>query len=63
MTHPPMIQFAYAMRAIVINEFTGPAWKKRVYGIKGASNLGQAALLSFDFATERIWIYYGIGFL
>jgi hypothetical protein len=35
----------------------------RVFGVPGAKTLGQAALLSFDFATRRIWITYGILFL
>lgn len=55
--------FAYALRALVVNEFTGPAWMQRVWGVPGARTLGQAALVSFDFATNRVWITYGILFL
>eukprot|EP00192_Tetraselmis_astigmatica_P001759 CAMPEP_0117657340 /NCGR_PEP_ID=MMETSP0804-20121206/5278_1 /TAXON_ID=1074897 /ORGANISM="Tetraselmis astigmatica, Strain CCMP880" /LENGTH=1545 /DNA_ID=CAMNT_0005463787 /DNA_START=295 /DNA_END=4932 /DNA_ORIENTATION=- len=44
--------FAYAIRAFVINEMTSPKW----------GNLGMLALESFDFATERYWIWAGIGF-
>lgn len=57
------MQFAYALRALVINEFTGPDWYMRVWGVPGARTLGQAALLSFDFATDRVWIILGILFL
>lgn len=57
------VQFGYALRALVINEFTGPDWQTRVWGIAGARTLGQAALVSFDFATSRVWIAYGILFL
>lgn len=57
------VQFAYALRALVINEFTGPDWNMRVFGVPGAKTLGQAALLAFDFATSRVWITYGILFL
>jgi hypothetical protein len=56
-------QFAYALRALVVNEFTGPDWTQRVWGVPGAKTLGQAALVSFDFATSRAWIAYGILFL
>lgn len=56
-------QFGYALRALVINEFTGPDWTQRVWGVPGARTLGQAALVSFDFATSRVWITYGILFL
>lgn len=58
-----VLQFGYALRALVINEFTGPDWQSRVFGIKGAKTLGQAALVSFDFATSRVWITYGVLFL
>jgi hypothetical protein len=58
------LQFAYAMRAVVVNEFTGPDWSQRMPGlVKGASTLGEAALLSFDFATDRSWVANGIIFL
>lgn len=47
----------------MVNEFTGPDWTQRVWGVPGARTLGQAALVSFDFATSRVWITYGILFL
>jgi ABC-type multidrug transport system permease subunit len=55
--------FAYALRALAINEFTSHQWSARVAGVPGASNLGQAALVSFDFPLERSWILIGIAFL
>ncbi|KAF6263806.1 ABC-2 type transporter-domain-containing protein [Scenedesmus sp. NREL 46B-D3] len=55
--------FAYALRALVINEFRSPQWTQRVLGVPGASTMGQAALISFDFYTDEIWIVIGIAFL
>jgi hypothetical protein len=57
------MQFAYALRALVINEFRSPQWTQRVLGVPGASTMGQAALISFDFYTDEAWIAIGIGFL
>lgn len=57
------MQFAYALRALCINEFRSPQWKQKVLGVPGASTMGQAALLSFDFYTDETWIGIGIGFL
>lgn len=57
------LQFAYALRALVINEFRSPQWRTRVLGVPGATYMGQAALISFDFYTDERWIGYGIVFL
>jgi hypothetical protein len=57
------LQFAYALRALVINEFRSPQWSQRVLGVPGASTMGQAALISFDFYTDEAWIGIGIAFL
>jgi hypothetical protein len=57
------LQFAYALRALVINEFRSPQWTQRVLGVPGASTMGQAALISFDFYTDEAWIGIGIAFL
>jgi hypothetical protein len=62
-SHVTAVQFAYALRALVINEFRSPQWQQRVLGVPGASTMGQAALISFDFYTDEIWIAIGIGFL
>jgi hypothetical protein len=56
-------QFAYGLRALVINEFTSPDWGQKVIGVPGANTMGKAALVSFDFHTDRDWIGIGILFL
>ncbi|WIA42005.1 hypothetical protein OEZ86_009302 [Tetradesmus obliquus] len=55
--------FAYALRALVINEFRSPQWSQKVLGVPGAYTMGQAALISFDFYTDENWIVIGIAFL
>ncbi|KAK9829450.1 hypothetical protein WJX72_005937 [[Myrmecia] bisecta] len=53
--------FAYALRALVINEMTSPDWSAPVS--PGASiSVGVASLESFGFYTDRKWIWVGIGY-
>lgn len=63
LTLPCAVQFAYALRALVINEFRSPQWSQKVLGVPGAYTMGQAALISFDFYTDENWIVIGIAFL
>ncbi|GFR41754.1 hypothetical protein Agub_g2509 [Astrephomene gubernaculifera] len=55
----------YALRALVINEMVSPKWQNvpAPAGMTPGLSLGDAALQSFDFYTERKWIWIGVGFL
>lgn len=87
--------FAYALRAVVINEMRSPNWQQpNNASVIGGPSVGevctsgllllpacspwyhgcfypkadnflpvQAALQSFEFQTETVWIWYGIAFL
>lgn len=59
--------FAWALRAFAINELTSPKWTDLPYpdnpdGSPSNMSLGEGALLSFGFFTERYWIWANIGF-
>ncbi|GLC42336.1 hypothetical protein PLESTM_001322300 [Pleodorina starrii] len=55
----------YALRSLVINEMVSPKWQNvpAPPGMPPGLSLGDAALLSFDFYTDRKWIWIGVGFL
>mmetsp|Transcript_4643 Transcript_4643/g.13342 ORF Transcript_4643/g.13342 Transcript_4643/m.13342 type:complete len:1521 (-) Transcript_4643:659-5221(-) len=46
--------FQYLLNAVVINEMTSPAWNEPYPGFP---NEGKAALASFDFASDRSYIW------
>lgn len=48
--------YAYAIRALVINEMTSPRWGEMYNG----ETIGETVLLSFGFFTDRIWIWMGV---
>uniref|UniRef100_A0A7S3UDR3 ABC transporter domain-containing protein n=1 Tax=Picocystis salinarum TaxID=88271 RepID=A0A7S3UDR3_9CHLO len=48
--------YAYAIRALVINEMTSPRWGETNDG----ETVGETVLLSFGFFTDRIWIWIGV---
>lgn len=52
--------FSYSLRAMVINEFTSPAWSEEV---APGQTLGDQALASFGFFTEPYWIWVGVAYL
>ncbi|KXZ56523.1 hypothetical protein GPECTOR_1g47 [Gonium pectorale] len=54
--------FAWALRCLVINEFTSPSWNAPSPVTDGRT-LGEEALLTFDFYTTRDWFWGGIGYL
>ncbi|PNH10990.1 Pleiotropic drug resistance protein 1, partial [Tetrabaena socialis] len=54
--------FAWALRCIVINEFTAPPWRGPSPSGNGLT-LGEEALLTFDFYTTRDWFWGGIGYM
>ncbi|KAK9826588.1 hypothetical protein WJX74_004476 [Apatococcus lobatus] len=59
-----MSPFAYALRAVVINEMRSPNWQQPNNAtVVGGPTVGEAALQSFEFQTETVWIWYGIAFL
>lgn len=46
--------FAYALRAVVVNEMTSPSWAApRNPGVPSSKTIGQASLESFGFFTDR----------
>lgn len=48
--------FSYSLRAMVINEMTGPSWREPNDAADPTGNtVGQEALQSFDFYTDRKW--------
>ena len=53
--------FAWGLRSLVINEFISPRWDAPALSMPGRT-LGEEALLSFDFFTERKWIWAGVGY-
>jgi len=53
--------YAYAVRALVINELTSPAWSSP--SVTPGVTLGEATLHAFDFYTEQHWIWIGVAFL
>ncbi|KXZ50448.1 hypothetical protein GPECTOR_16g622 [Gonium pectorale] len=57
--------FAYALRCLVVNEMVSPKWQNvpAPPGMPPGLSLGDAALQSFDFYTERKWIWIGVGFM
>ncbi|MEW5311977.1 MAG: hypothetical protein WDW38_003643 [Sanguina aurantia] len=54
--------FSWALRAVVINEMTSPAWQGPDPS-DPSSSIGVTSLLSFDFFTETYWIWAGVGYL
>ncbi|GIL42549.1 hypothetical protein Vafri_515 [Volvox africanus] len=52
--------FAWALRCVVINEFTSPSWNSPA---GNGQTLGEQALGTFDFFTTRKWYWAGIGYL
>ncbi|KAG2487630.1 hypothetical protein HYH03_013769 [Edaphochlamys debaryana] len=54
--------FAWALRCVVINEFTSSAWSGPATDGSGGT-IGQQALATFDFYTTSDWYWGGIGYL
>ncbi|GIL82508.1 hypothetical protein Vretifemale_11338 [Volvox reticuliferus] len=54
--------FAWALRCVVINEFTSPSWNSPIPGGEGQT-VGERALGTFDFFTTRDWYWAGIGYM
>ncbi|KAK9864221.1 hypothetical protein WJX84_010123, partial [Apatococcus fuscideae] len=53
-----MSPFAYALRAVVINEMRSPNWQQPNNAtVVGGPTVGEAALQSFEFQTETVWIW------
>jgi len=50
--------YAYALRALAVNEMTSPRWDT-LAGPAGAASLGGYALEQFDFYQDRVWIWGG----
>ncbi|KXZ50445.1 hypothetical protein GPECTOR_16g619 [Gonium pectorale] len=57
--------YGYALRCLVVNEMVSPKWQNvpAPPGMPPGLSLGDAALQSFDFYTERKWIWIGVGFM
>ena len=54
--------FAWGVRALVVNEFTSPRWNMPAAWAPGRT-VGEEALASFGFFTDRRWIWGGVGAL
>lgn len=54
--------YSWGMRSLVINEFTAPPWRTPDPSNPGQT-IGDTALESFAFYTDRFWIWCGVGYL
>jgi hypothetical protein len=55
--------FAWAVRAILINEFSAPDWQLPAPGAAPGLTIGHAALDTFGIFHEQFWIWVGVAYL
>ncbi|GBF90608.1 ABC transporter G family member protein [Raphidocelis subcapitata] len=55
--------FSWAVRAILVNEFSAPDWQLPIPGAAPGLTVGHAALDTFGIFHDKFWIWAGVAYL